>query len=562
MNEKAYKNIVSLIIAITTFLGSFFAFLQVDANMRASTASRDNRLLAIQSIALNARTYSDWNREYGLANEYKALSTLKLLESIFPTEGKPVEETLSSLEQERLAELMEAMRPLATSLSTPYFNEQLQASDLFQLLVDKNIVPLAELTEKQELKKDEGAFWNNKSNSYLMGITILAVSLFLFALSLTISGRMRLIFTAAGLLLVFAVLTITLFVLSSSFVGPSEEAIATFSQAYGQAQYASTVELLSYHSSVDSLADKAISGFDKAINIFPDYDSAYEWRAMAHMTKGEALLFRGETREKVKRELDAAIFDFRRAIELGKKDLYSTSSLGWTLYLNGDVSGSLSSLEEALRIAPDQYFGLNLYRSLALLSSGKKDEAMTTLDNAIKWSLDHPLASDPYYFRAMIRNLDRLKEIEPHEGMEEMSKRLKEAFVSINTLAQTEPIPVSATISPLHFASAVYDEKGEIKEYNLHESFPSTTLEVHLLFDYAGMQNGMRIVQKVYKEGQELPLYGRVETWSLGQSGSAVWKVSYPLEGAINRFLAAGRYRIDLFVEGNLLSSGEFTVES
>ncbi len=561
MNEKTYKNIISLVIAITTFLGSFYAFLQVDANMLASIASRDNRVLAIESIALSARTYSDWNREYGLANEYKALSELKLLESIFPTEGKPAEELLSSLEQERLAVLMEAIRPLGASLSSPYFNEQLQTSDLFQLLVDKNLVPLAQLTEKQEWKKEEASFWNNKGNSYLLAITILAVSLFLFALSLTISGRMRLIFTAAGLLLVFAVLAFTLTAFSSPFARPSEEAIAAFSKAYGQVQYASTAELLSYHSLVGPLVDQSIMDADRAIAYFPDYGSAYEWRAIARMVKGEAFFFRGEAREKVKTELDAAILDFRRAIELGKKDLYSTSSLGWTLYLNGDIAGSLASLNQALSIAPDQYFGLNMYRSLVLLSSGKKDEALATLEEAISWSLSHPLASDPHYFRAMIRNLERLQEAEPREGMEEMSKRLKEAFVSITTLGRADPLPVSSQISPLKFASASYNEKGEIKDYTLQNSFPSATLEVYLLFDYAGMKDGMGIVQKVYKEGQELPLYGRLESWSLDQAGSAVWKVSYPLEGAINRFLPPGRYRIDLFVEGNLVSSGEFTVE-
>ncbi len=175
-----------------------------------------------------------------------------------PAAGSTLNQLLLDLTSKRITLLKEALRPLAQSLQPPYFDPQLGFSDMVQLVVDQNFVPATELNELQEVKNDEAAYRGGQADSFLLGITILAVSLFFYGLSLTISGRLRLFFTATGVCLTLAVVCFTLYTMSISFQAPSLDAIRLYSKAYGQEQKAQMYELLSYHTLVEKPVDEAI----------------------------------------------------------------------------------------------------------------------------------------------------------------------------------------------------------------------------------------------------------------------------------------------------------------
>jgi tetratricopeptide (TPR) repeat protein len=564
MVEKRFKIILSLLIALTTFLGSMLVFLREDVTVQRSMLARDSRVLAIQSITLGAQAYSHWNLESDLLSKYQELSQLETLESVLPADANTVNQLLLDLASKRIILLKESLRPLAQSLQAPYFNPQLGISDMVQLLVDQNFVPATELNELQEVKKDESVYRGGQADSFLLGITILAVSLFFYGLSLTISGKLRLFFTATGVCLTLAVVCFTFYAMSISFQAPSREAIRLYSKAYGQAQKAQLYELLSYHTLVGKPVDEAIAYYNEALADSPQYDALYQGRGVAHLTKAQSILFGSDQSAPGKGELEQAIADLQETIRLGRDDFTSFWSLGWALYLSGDYQSSLQALQTSSEKVPEQRFGIGLQISLNQLASGQIDQAKTTLENAIAWAADpvHALSSDPWFYKSMIRNLYELKIAQPVEGMDWMEKRLKEAFVCLVSFQQTNPRPIEGTMSPLiFFTDPIYDDSGKLIDYTVREEFPAGTVEIYLQFEYGNMKDTYLVSQKVYRDGQEQSLYGKSEPWSIGESGSGYWGVTYPIRGVVNRYLAPGKYVIDIFVEGNLLTSGQFTVD-
>jgi hypothetical protein len=76
------------------------------------------------------------------------------------------------------------------------------------------------------------------------------------------------------------------------------------------------------------------------------------------------------------------------------------------------------------------------------------------------------------------------------------------------------------------------------------------------------MADGEQVVLKVYLNGVEQPFFNQVVTWEGGPSGhSDRLVVELPVERTMFG-LMPGRYRAEVYVEGNLLASGEFTIEN
>jgi hypothetical protein len=86
------------------------------------------------------------------------------------------------------------------------------------------------------------------------------------------------------------------------------------------------------------------------------------------------------------------------------------------------------------------------------------------------------------------------------------------------------------------------------------ESYPQSTPTIYASFEFEGMTPDTRWLERWLRDGQE-DLVNNHDTWEGGESG--VWYV-----GITNRAgLTSGHYHVDIFIEGNLLASGEFAVE-
>jgi len=164
---------------------------------------------------------------------------------------------------------------------------------------------------------------------------------------------------------------------------------------------------------------------------------------------------------------------------------------------------------------------------------------------------------------------------------QDLRKQLKSATVSLEYLGEPPLETITAKVDPLEFGFAVRDEagnlidfepvdqpqvrfgmaqeeEGELMDENLVRADPNQNNELFLRFNYEDMSDGQLLVVKTYKEGQESTGLRLVETWNLGQQGLAAFRLTPGRQFA----LAPGEYYVELYVEGNLIQEGRFTISS
>lgn len=108
------------------------------------------------------------------------------------------------------------------------------------------------------------------------------------------------------------------------------------------------------------------------------------------------------------------------------------------------------------------------------------------------------------------------------------------------------PAPASVQMGPIAFASQVTDRREPTNPTTI---FSDTVSRVYATFPYNGMRNGLTWTQIWYFNGAE---FSRSEdNWEWGSADR-----SY----VFTKPVGAGDYRLELYVNDDLLASGEFTV--
>jgi hypothetical protein len=107
--------------------------------------------------------------------------------------------------------------------------------------------------------------------------------------------------------------------------------------------------------------------------------------------------------------------------------------------------------------------------------------------------------------------------------------------------------PVSVQMGPITFSTRITDERRPVSPAS---TFSDSISRVYATFPYSGMQDGLNWTQVWYYNGTE---YNRGEyRWDWGNADQ-----SY----IFTRLVGAGKYRLELYVNDDLLASGEFIVE-
>jgi hypothetical protein len=108
------------------------------------------------------------------------------------------------------------------------------------------------------------------------------------------------------------------------------------------------------------------------------------------------------------------------------------------------------------------------------------------------------------------------------------------------------PAPVSVQMGPISFATQVTDRREPTNPTTI---FSNTVSQVYATFPYNGMRNGLNWTQIWYFNGVE---FSRDEdNWEWGSTDR-----SYVFAKPVG----AGDYRLELYVNDDLVASGEFTV--
>jgi len=114
----------------------------------------------------------------------------------------------------------------------------------------------------------------------------------------------------------------------------------------------------------------AISDFDRAIELDPDYGFAYTLRGVCYLMQGQ--------------ETDA-LEDFNKALEINPRDAHAFGNRGHVFYRRGDYKRALAEYDEAIKIDSAYYrayYNRGLVRQLLGDVSGARSDFEAIVDNS------------------------------------------------------------------------------------------------------------------------------------------------------------------------------------
>jgi tetratricopeptide (TPR) repeat protein len=388
--------------------------------------------------------------------------------------------------------------------------------------------------EREHTQLEQSRAWSDKSNGYVAVLSTLSVSLFLAGLSLTLGSRLRYVLALASLGLTAVCAVWVLVIFFGAVPAVSDEAIEHFIE--GRIKFN-----LARDSGRD--AQDSIPEFDAALELAPDYGRALFYRSLAN-TDLSLLAKHLDTQ--------TAIDDGLKAIALGNESSPVFGNLGWLYYLNGQYRSALEYTEQALIMSPEDCY-LRFNHGLTLLALQRADEAVDAYTGAIDCAQRE--SSDVVfnnYMDAGVTDLAELAAARPDLGdsLDPAVARLKEALASLRMYGQLQENEVEAVIEPLFFGANV-DSDNVVQD--VAAEFPQSATIVYAQILYDDMRDGDRWMTRWVLDGHEY--YSTVyDGWTYGQSGTA-WVSLYNFGG-----LTSGTYTLDMFVEGQLVASGQVVV--
>ena len=547
--EARFKQAVTILIATVALLGAIAAYLQSDAGNRGDTSIRRSQLQAAEALGVQTTGEANVNYHYGGAAQ--AWEELNVLSNIAQEAGDEKAAARYSAIQGDLVKLSELLQP-------PYFDAANGSGgpDISAYQADQYVAKAATLSESSTIGGNLENAWEEKSNSYVIHLTLLATALALLGLSLTLSGRVRPLFVGVG----SAITLVTVVWMGLVYAQPVPEVPQAAIEAYGRGVGA--VYKNDYKA--------AITAFDEAVAAAPDYSTALYERGGARAADGD---------------LEGAIRDYEAAQAAGKQDAAVAWDLGLSYYQMGRFDDAIRAHRTALERDPKRVY-VQLDLAVALLASGKTDEAKAEYQKAkeeiskqvaeAKAAGKEPPPSLLFYLDAGADDLEGLfytlndqprswTSAPPKEKIvssEAMMQVVEEQFFDLKSLAvgleyagKPPAGAVEAAVEPFQFGV-----QGQGDAFDIAETFPSETKDIWTIYKYSGMHDGQQVVWKVYVDGVEYPEYRTVTTWDKGPSGEASQPLTDDFAYGSNYSFDPGEYTVEMYVDSVLVQRGFFTV--
>lgn len=552
MSDERFKKIIAVFIALITLLAALTAYLQSDAAMRDDRANRDTKRYATE--ALGRKISGDARVNYDYFRAYQAWFELDVLADSAEKRG----DTTAAKRYQTLRDRMARLSPL---LAAPYFDAKSGQANFAKYEADVYLVEVTTLTEKFTAATAVKEAWDLKANTYIIQLTLLAVALFLFGLSATIaSPRTRWIFATMGVAMTLVAMgwAYTVWTKPVPDLRESKGAIDAYAQGVGLAH--------------QQLWKESVTEFDKALQAAPDYANVFAARASSKYELKDYI---------------AAVADYEQARAAGDTTANTAGNLAWTYYLLGRFDDAVKMCRTALQVAPDELW-IQYGLGVSLLAAGQVDAAKKEYADgmalAAKQVADAKAAGKepPSYLwwgldvsavdlANLVERLDTGKGegAPPRDKLaqpdvvrplaQDLAQQLKSLAVALEYTGKPPAGALTAKIGAFNFAKPLYDEQGDVKDYQEAQSFEQGTNQVAVIFDYAGMKNGDDVLFKVYVNGEEDPSWRLIAKWELGANGAAE-KIISP--GYSETFvLSAGDYDVEIYVNSQFAQRGSFSVE-
>lgn len=546
-----FNKTIAVLIAVVTLITAIIAYLQSDAGGRDDQANRDGMKYMLeafgQQVSGDARVNFDYNVAYQAFYEYNLLAS--------STANRDMLEA-----SDDYAVLADEMTLLSPMLQPPYYDMAADdAPAVGKYEADTYLVKITDLMERFTAASAVKDAWDYKANTYIVHLTLLAVALFMFGLSTTISNdKTRWIFAGTGsaVAVIAVVWAVVLYARPVLDVREKGDAIERYAAGFGLAH--------------QEKYEEAIGEFDAAVAAYPQYANALAERAAAQSSLGN---------------YEAAIADYEAAVAAGDKRANTAGMLAYQYHLTGDFAKAAEWDRKALAASPDELW-IKYDLGLNLMLGGRIDEGLKVYQEGIQFAVDQVAAAKAagaeapsFLWYGLGDGADMLDgilytidggeglptadAIADPEGVREAGEALlyqiKSTAAGLEYTGQAPADQLTAEISPFAFAVPEKDADGEVTGYSEPvEEFEYGIDEFAVLFDYSGMPEGKDVLFKLYINGVEDPSWRILEPWELGVEGSAEIPVSYAYSDTF--VFDPGEYLVEMYVDYHLAQRGWFVI--
>jgi tetratricopeptide (TPR) repeat protein len=536
-----FNRICAICIALITTAAAILSFLQFDASARDDRANRDNKRYSIEAfggqVAGEARVNFDIYRVYQAYDEFQVRSVT--------AENNGNSKLASAYEQ-----LAEATRKRSPLLGSKYFPPDADGPDIARYEVDtyfNDVTRLNQLFKASAAVKDA---WDTKSNAYVVHLTLLAVSLFLFGLAVTLGGATtRTLFVSSGTVVGLAACIWALRVWAEPVydLRDAGKAIEHYVLATGLSHQG---DAASGDAAKKKLYTKALAEFDASLNDAPRYFDALVARAQNHRDLGD---------------IASEAKDLEVARTLDEHNAGVLSSLAYSYFELNRLPEALSTSEAALREAPHEVANI-YYNALYLLAADKTDAAKAEFARATQLvaekiaqaraNKEEPpseLLEAMYDASVELEDLGGKKHAELCEQLADELNSNEMGLEYSGVLPKGKP---AAELTDLEFTETSEDGKDDKP---VAEEFSDEVSQISVHFDYEKMRDGSNIIFRIYHNGEEERSWRSTEDWTYGAEGSFEQVLS---PGYTDTFtFEPGDYLVEVYVDFHKVQYGSFTVK-
>jgi len=546
---KRFGQIVAFLTALVTLLIVGITYLQSDAGTLSQRAFRLASRYSLEMMDRRVNGDAKVNYEfYGVYNAWDEYDSAYL----------------SALERgddaaaRRYLALRDRMAGLTPLLAPPYFDAETRSLDLARYEVDQYILEVTTLQQRFAAASTEGSAWGSKAGAYIVHLTLLGLVLFVFGLSSTVSSRMAkriFLILGLGLAAVVIVWAVVVYVRPVPVMPPA--AIDAYARGDGLLYQGRDTE--------------AVAAFTEAISLHPNYADAYAGR--------------GTAQADLEQYREAAA-DYEQARVTGGDSAGLLGDLGFTYYLEGRFDEAIAVNREALKLGPDELW-IRFNQGLTLLVAGQRDAAQREYADALAlaaqqvataraagqeppsdlwWSLETSSDDLDLLMQAIdgyeVGGVSPVNTIVEPEAVRaaahDLFARMRSLAVALEYTGQPPAGELTAQIGDLGFAMPVYDDEGELTDYDVRDTFEFGVQSIAVLFDYEGMSDGQQVLIKIYADGEEEPSWRADVPWELGASGSAQYELGFAYSDLY--VVDSGEYVVELYVDSQLAQRGSFVV--
>lgn len=546
---KRFGQTVAFLTALVTLLIVAITYLQSDAGTLSQRAFRLASRYSLEMMDRRVNGDAKVNYEYyGVYNAWDEYDSAYL----------------SALERgdeaaaRRYLALRDRMAGLTPLLAPPYFDAETRSLDITRYEVDQYILEVTTLQERFAAASAEGGAWGSKAGAYIVHLTLLGLVLFLFGLSSTVSSRMAkwiFLLLGLGLAAIVVVWAVVTYIRPVPVMSPA--AIDAYARGDGLLYQGRDAE--------------AVAAFTEAIALHPAYADAYAGR--------------GTAQANLEQYREAAA-DYEQARVTGGDNAGLLGDLGFTYYLEGRYGEAITVNREALKLGPDELW-IRFNQGITLLVAGQRDAAQREYADALTlaaqqvataraagqeppsdlwWSLETSSDDLDLLMQAIdgyevdgVSPVNTIVEPEAvREAADDLFTRMRSLAVALEYTGQPPAGELTAQIGDLTFGMPVYDDEGEVTDYDVRDTFDYGVQAIAVLFDYEGMGDGQQVLIKIYADGEEEPSWRADVAWDLGDSGLAQYELGFAYSDLY--VVDPGEYAVEVYVDSHLAQRGTFVV--